>query len=65
MALVVLLWIAFAWESSTGLTFASRNSPGRNSTPTHLAETKRIATGATLLCLPLAAVYFLFLRPKD
>jgi hypothetical protein len=64
-ALVVLMWIAYAWEASTGLTFASRNTPGKMSTADHLAKSRRTATGITILCLPPAVVYFAFLRPRE
>ena len=63
--LVLLLWIAYAWEASTGLTFATRNSRGAISTADHLAKTKRTATGSTFVCLPPAIVYFAFLRRRE
>ncbi len=62
--LVVLMWISYAWERSTGLTWASRGHPGRISTPAHLATTRRTAIGVTAICGPLAVLYFVALRPK-
>ena len=63
--LVVLMWIAYVWEASTGLTFASRHQTGQISTADHLAKTRRTAVGITILCLPPAVVYFAFLRPRE
>ena len=63
--LVLLFWVAYAWEASTGLTFATRRSPGKNSSAAHLAESRRTAIAATLIVTPLVVVYFGVLRRND
>ena len=64
-ALVLLMWLAYGYESATGLTFASRNNLGSISNEYHLAKTKRMAIGVTAICVPLVALYFAILRPNE
>lgn len=62
--LVLLVWIAYFWERSTGLTWATRRAPGTISTAAHLVRTRNTAIGVTAFCGPLALVYFTVLRRK-
>lgn len=64
-ALVVVMWLAYGWEAATGLTFATRFGQGGISTSAHLDQTRTAAIGITFLCLPIAVLYFAFLRPKE
>jgi hypothetical protein len=60
---VVIMWVAYAWERSTGLTFVTRGSGGI-STAEHLAYTWRMAVAFSVVCVPLALLYFGVLRPR-
>lgn len=62
--LVLLLWLAYGWERATGLTFATRNTRGKVSSPEHLAKTRRSAVTGTALCGPVILVYYTLLRPR-
>lgn len=66
LALAVLVWIAYGWEATTGLTWATRHAPGRMSTADSLVQAKRTAIGVTAVALPLGLMYFvLFRRPEE
>ena len=65
VTIIVMLWISFLWEASTGLTIASRRSLGENSTPKHLAATRRLAIGVTCFFGPIALWCFLVTREKE
>jgi hypothetical protein len=66
LLLVVLVWVAYVWERKTGLVFITEHAEiGRSSTPEHLLRTLHQATGYTILCIPLALVWFGALRRKN
>jgi len=64
IGLVIMTWVYYVWERSTGFTFAMRRLPSRPSTPAHLAHTLSYAIGITALFLPVALLYFTVLRKK-
>ncbi|HVR40149.1 MAG TPA: hypothetical protein VMU84_13725 [Thermoanaerobaculia bacterium] len=61
---IVLLWAAYVWERSTGLTFATRKVAGTISTPAHLRKTRNIAIGTTIGGAPIVILYFVVVRSK-
>lgn len=61
---IIVLWLVFAWEASTGLTIASRRSLGDISTPAHLTSTRRMAIGWTIFWTPIAVWCFLVTRER-
>lgn len=58
IAIMFAFWLAYVWELSTGLTWATRNRTGQISTADHLKRTRNAAIGATCIFLPLAAIAF-------
>ncbi len=53
LGLVILMWVAFIWERSTGLTFATRSRIGSVSTPARLAETRQRTVATTIFAFPV------------
>jgi hypothetical protein len=64
VVVVVLAWVAYVWERTTGFTWATRKVPGRYSDAAHLTQTLRTAIGMTAVILPAAAVYFALRRSR-
>jgi hypothetical protein len=61
---VVIPWLMYAYEASTGLTVAPKYRIGEMSNPQHLASTRRTAIGATIFAGPIAIWAFLATRER-
>jgi len=62
---VVVPWLMYAYEASTGLTVAPKYRLGEMSNPQHLAATRRTAIAATIFAGPIAIWAFLATREKN
>ena len=58
----ILSWVSYAWERSTGFTFATRSFPSQVSTSAHLAHTRWVAIGASVLAVCFVVTYVLTRR---
>ncbi len=61
---VVVPWLMFLYEASTGLTVASKYRLGENSTPQHLASTRRLAIGVSCFFVPVAVLLYAMWRER-
>ena len=61
---VVVPWLMYAYEASTGLTVAPKYGIGEMSNPQHLAATRRTAIATTIFVGPIAIWCFLASREK-
>ena len=62
---VVVPWLMYAYEASTGLTVAPKYRIGEMSNPQHLAATRTKAVAATIFAGPIAIWCFLATRNRD
>lgn len=65
IAFAGLMWIAYIWERSTGLTFATRRTSGQISSRASLERSRNMAVGATILAAAGGIVYFLLRDPHN
>jgi hypothetical protein len=62
LIIIAAVWVGYVWEATTGVTVASRRHLGHNSTPEHLASTRRTAIGTTVVFGVVAGVCSLLRR---
>jgi hypothetical protein len=62
LLLIAAFWAAFVWEATTGVTVAGRRNLGRNSSPQHLASTRRNAITGTFVFGAVAVGCYLVRR---
>ena len=61
---VVVPWLMFIYEASTGVTVATRYRLGENATPKDLASSRRMAIGATCFFGPVAVLLYVMWRER-